>query len=114
MPSEGYDPNRSTIGPEGLSNFIQNTVTGDITEVPGIGPKAKEALAKKGITTTFQLFGQFLMLKEDGVGSVEHCDRFWYWLNSCGISSHRAGIVQCIAEKVDTMFPGVYDASMYE
>lgn len=53
------------------------------------------------------------MLKDEGVGPVEHCDRFWYWLNDTGISAYRAGIVQCIAEKVDTMFPGIYDASKY-
>jgi hypothetical protein len=91
----------------------QESITGDITEVPGIGPAAKEKLADKGITTTFGLIGQFLLLKEEGVGPIEHCDRFWYWLNTAGISSHRAGIVRCIAEKVDTMFPGIYDASLY-
>jgi hypothetical protein len=81
--------------------------------VPGIGPAAKAKLAEKGISTTFGLIGQFLLLKEEGVGPIEHCDRFWYWLNAAGINSYRAGIVQCIAEKVDTMFPGIYDASKY-
>lgn len=96
-----------------LSEFIQASITGDLLEVPGIGPAAKAKLAEKGITTTFGLIGQFLLLKEEGVGPIEHCDRFWYWLNAAGINAHRAGIVQCIAEKVDTMFPGIYDASQY-
>jgi hypothetical protein len=48
-----------------------------------------------------------------GVGPVEHCDRFWYWLKAAGIDSNRSGIVQCVAEKLDVTFPGLYDASMY-
>lgn len=96
--------------------------------MPGIGPAAREKLAEKGITTTYALFGQFLLLKEEGsifhsnsdvifffigVGPVEHCDRFWYWLKAAGINSNRSGIVQCVAEKLDTTFPGLYDGSMY-
>jgi predicted RecB family nuclease len=38
--------------------------------VPGIGPAAKEKLADKGITTTFGLIRQFLLLKEEGVGPL--------------------------------------------
>jgi len=54
------------------------------------------------------------MLKEEGVGPVEHCDRFWYWLQQIGISSHRGGIVKAIAEKLDTTFPGIYDSAAYD
>lgn len=31
---------------------------------------------------------------------VEHCDKFWAFLQSKGVNSYRSGIVQCIAEKV--------------
>lgn len=40
------------------------------------------------------------------VDSVEHCDKFWYWLQSKGINSNRSGIVNAIAEKVNTWIPG--------
>lgn len=102
------------MGPEKVTQFIQSPITGDLNEVPGIGPKAIEKLKEVKISTTFALIGQFLTLKEEGVESVEHCDRFWYWLQNVGISSHRSGIVQAIAEKTDSMFPGIYDGSAYE
>lgn len=44
-----------------------------------------------------------LLLKVD---SVEHCDKFWYWLQAKGINSNRSGIVNAIAEKVNTWIPG--------
>ena len=45
------------------------------------------------------------------VTSREHVDKFWYFLQEKGISSFRSGICQAIAEKVNSMMPGVYDAS---
>ena len=53
------------------------------------------------------------MLKEKDVESVEHCDRFWYWLKDIGINSNRSGIVRAIAEKMDTIFPSIYDGACY-
>ena len=43
------------------------------------------------------------------VDSVEHCDKFWYWLQAKGINSNRSGIVNAIAEKVNTWIPGECD-----
>ena len=111
--SEGYDKNRSSVGADKLAEYLRADVDADLRSIPGVGPKAVEKLNARGITTTFQLIGQFLMLKDEGVGPVEHCDRFWYWLKDVGIDSHRSGIIQCIAEKLDTMFPGIYDGSAY-
>ena len=100
-------------------------MTGDLTEVPGIGPAAAKTL-KAGndydpepITNTYQLIGKFLMLKgpdddEDKVESVEHVEKFWHWLKNRGISSYRSGIVRSIAEKVDHFMPGIYEKEMYE
>lgn len=45
------------------------------------------------------------------VDSVEHCDKFWYWLQSKGINSNRSGIVNAIAEKVNTWIPGEFHNS---
>lgn len=85
-----------------------------ILQVPGIGRAAVRKLNENGISTTFVLIGKFLTLKEENVQSAEHCDRFWYFLQSVGIDAYRSGIVQCIAMKVDTLFPGIYDGSFYE
>ena len=45
----------------------------------------------------------------EGVDSVEHCDKMWHYLKGKGINSYRSGIVQAIAEKVNTWLPGTYD-----
>jgi len=110
----GYDPSRSKTNPDVLANFIKAPLTGDLQEVPGIGPKTVELLEGEKISTTFALLGKFLMLKEAGVESVEHCDRFWYWLESIGTpAGYRGAIVQAVANKLDASYPGMYDASKY-
>ncbi|CAM9665285.1 unnamed protein product, partial [Choristocarpus tenellus] len=90
------------------TNFI-------FAQVPGIAEGARKRLADgEGddcVTNTYQLVGKFLSLRGpdiDGekVDCVEHCDKFWYWLQSKGINSHRSGIVNAIAEKVNTWIPG--------
>ena len=90
-----------------------------LSKVPGIGEKASEKLAEGDddndkVTTTYQLIGKYLSLMGEGIDCVEHHDRFWYWLKEKGVNSHRSGIVQCIAEKVSTWVPGLYDPGMYE
>lgn len=57
------------------------------------------------------------MFKEEGVGSVEHVDRFYYWLQSVlppTAAGFRAGIVRSIAEKMNITFPGLYDEDAYD
>lgn len=99
-------------------------LTGDIQEVPGIGPAAAKHLASGDdindqVHNTYQLVGKYLMLKsneDDGepIDCVTHCDAFWHWLQSKGINSYRSGIVLAISEKLNIMLPGIYDASEFE
>ena len=105
-------------------DFIRGSVTGEITEVPGIGPAAAKKLANgenvdEKVTNTYQLIGKFLMLKgpdidDNKVESMEHCEKFWYWLQDKGISAHRSAIVKAIALKVNGLLPGVYDPDLYD
>jgi hypothetical protein len=48
------------------------------------------------------------------VESMEHCEKFWYWLQDKGISAHRSAIVKAIAMKVNGLLPGVYDPDLYD
>jgi len=125
---EGYDPKRSRVSDETMQNFLKGKVSGDITDIPGIGPAAAKKLAEgedenDQITNTFQFIGKFLMIKgtepddegnERTVDTRVHLDRFWYFLKEKSISSHRSGIVKAIAEKVNQMMPGIYDAAEYD
>jgi len=47
-----------------------------------VGPATVKVFKENGISTTFQLIGKYLMLKEEGVEPVEHADRFYFWLKS--------------------------------
>eukprot|EP00563_Minutocellus_polymorphus_P005245 CAMPEP_0181041306 /NCGR_PEP_ID=MMETSP1070-20121207/11527_1 /TAXON_ID=265543 /ORGANISM="Minutocellus polymorphus, Strain NH13" /LENGTH=111 /DNA_ID=CAMNT_0023119405 /DNA_START=191 /DNA_END=526 /DNA_ORIENTATION=- len=107
-----------------MADFQRATISGDLIEVPGLGPAAIKKMSSSSdddekVTNTFQLVGKFLMLKgpdEDGhkVESNEHMQKFWHWLAEKGISSHRSAIVLAIAEKMNTMMPGIYDPSDYD
>jgi hypothetical protein len=121
---EGYDPRKSKVSDERMDIWRAGTVTGDLLEVPGIGPAAKAKLADDPmitcrITNTYQLIGQYLMLKgpdEDGqtVSVGETNKKFWFFLKMKGISSHRSAIVLAISEKVASFFTGFYDANAYD
>mmetsp|Transcript_11790 Transcript_11790/g.15340 ORF Transcript_11790/g.15340 Transcript_11790/m.15340 type:complete len:125 (+) Transcript_11790:90-464(+) len=116
MAAEGYDPQRSQVNETQLANFLRSSITGNIEEVPGVGASAKQKLAEgeDSIETTYQLIAKYLSLKGENVDCIEHCERFWLWLKSQGINSYRSGIVLSIAEKVNTMMPGIYDGALYE
>lgn len=94
------------------------TITGDLKEVPGIGPATLAKLAETGVYNTYQLFGQYLMLKgeenDSMIDSFEHNERFWFFLKQAGITSHRSAIVKALAEKASLFFPGIYDPNVYE
>lgn len=105
----GYDPNTSKVTEDRMADFLMADITEDIQSVPGIGPSAKEKLAEVEIKTTYQLIGQFLLLKSNDFTTQDHCDAFWYWLKEQGINSYRGGIIESIAEKLETMMPGVYN-----
>lgn len=93
-----------------MDTWKQSTVTGDLMEVPGIGPAAIKKLRDhedetEQITNTYQLFGKFLMLKgpeteDEKCTPVMHADKFWYWLQERGITAHRSAIVRAVCEKL--------------
>ena len=109
----GFDPKLSGAGDHRVAEFIRSRLSGDLTEVPGIALCNQKILRVNGISTTFQLIALFLSLKEEDTDGVELCDKFWYSLQAIKINSNRNTIVQCIAEKVNTWVPGVYDYDSY-
>jgi hypothetical protein len=116
--SEGYDPARSRVSDEKMQQWKTTRITGNLIEVPGIGPQAVKLLANSDqegecVTNTYQLFGKYLMLKGPNVDPIEHAEKMWYWLKNRGINSCRSGIVRSIAEKAATFFPELYDPNAY-
>ena len=112
--NDGYDPARSTTKEGTLTEFLRKQVTSNIESVPGIGPAGRAKLSAAGVNTLFQLIGKFLSLKDEGVETIDHCDRFWYWLKQIEFPpGTRGAVVQAIAELTNIKFPGTYDAELY-
>lgn len=115
MSTEGYHPARSQVSEDRLINFLRSDIKEDILSIPGIGPKSKDVLASHNICTTYQLIGKYLSLKGIGVTPIEHADRFWYFLKGIGTANGtRAGVVRCIAEKLNLFIPDIYQGDDYE
>lgn len=114
MSKDCFDPRRSNFNPDALAAFIRAPLVKDLLSVPGIGEKNLNLLKKDGITTTHQLIGKFLSLSEEDTDSVELCDKFYFWLQSIGVTSYRGSIVSSIAEKTNILVPNLYDADIYE
>lgn len=114
MYPQSYHPDRSRVSGHALADFIRAPVTGVLTEVPGVGPTTAGKLAAHGVDTTFALIGKYLTFRTEGVGCVEHMDRFYAWLTFVDTApGFRAGTCLAIAEKVDTLLPGTYDAEAF-
>lgn len=126
--NEGYYPERSKLSADKLAEFIRSPTIGDITCIPSLGPATKELLksikisASDGelryeigkIETTYQLYGLFLMMKGEDVGSIEHADRFYHFLVNIGITRRLIpDIVKSICNKMAISFPDLYDESEY-
>ena len=131
-----FHPEKSQVAPSDLAAFIASDLTGELTDIPGVGPKTAELFGRcsiihdsergpiriDGITSIFGLIGVYLSFKngkdKDGkprvVGPVEHTQKFYLWLQHVSTNGKfRAGIVRCIAEKVNVSFPGIYDPTAY-
>jgi hypothetical protein len=115
--ADGYDRERARISDDTLCEFLRAPITGTITEVPNIGAATAKVLAKgtDPILNSYQLIGKYISLKTNDPETNEpidcdsHCDKFWHWLKMKGVTTNRDGIVLAIAEKTNTMLPGIYE-----
>jgi hypothetical protein len=78
--SAGYDPKRSRVSDDTMMDFVRGQITGDLTEVPGIGPKSAEKLGEgddsDAVTNTYQLFGKVRVRGEMAVFSLVYFSIF--------------------------------------
>lgn len=110
-----FHPKKSRVSDSLLVNFLRAPITGNLLEIPGVGEVPERKLKNAGISTTFQLIGKYLMLKEKGVNSIEHANRFYDFLKDIGIPScYGAGIVHCISEKMNIIFIEIYNPDDYD
>ena len=85
-----------------IAEFLRNDVTGDLREVPCLGPSAIKSLTSgkmcNRITNTFELIGKCLMLNADP-------DKFNEFLKTMGVVQRRV-IVESIVGKCNMLLPG--------
>lgn len=101
-----FQPNKSRTPEEKRLAWKAHTITGDITEVPGIGDSIAEVLAAVGITNTFQLLGD--MLKHlpgplDGEAAVQTFgDKLYDRLKGFNVSENWVHtIIMALLDKVE-------------
>lgn len=119
---DGYDPRRSKVSDNRMEEFRVGNLTGNLLEVPGIGPAAVKALEQDGIKNTFQLIGHYMKLAETSTGEDGELvidtyllnQDFWQLLKSMDIKSHRSAIVKAISDRVASSFSAFHDANIYE
>ncbi len=115
---EPFTPSMSAATSEQMRKFLMAPISDDLTAVPGIGGVSAEALREAGISTTFALLGKFLTFKAPNMGTVQHVEIFWLWLNDVLQDTkvsvrHKAAAVRAIALKAETMLPGLYNEDIY-
>ena len=94
------------------ANFLRNSISSNLTDVPYIGEDEVVMLSNKSITNTYQLIGKFLMFTNTDDGN-RGLYRFIYFLQETGIEQYKE-LGKLIAEKANTMIPGVWDSAAYD
>lgn len=114
--SDVYNPEKTYINKDRLADFLSSALTGDVCEVPGIRQKTAQKLASEehgSVRNTWQLLGKFLEMREQGDTCLTHCTRYMHWLKRKGVTKHCTTITTCVAEKVATWLPIMYDPSCF-
>ncbi|KAL7562181.1 hypothetical protein ACA910_017728 [Epithemia clementina (nom. ined.)] len=115
----GYDPRRSKVSANTMETFRVEPLTGDLLEVPGIGPAAVKALSEEGILNTYHLIGHYMKMattteNETSIDIYQLNQDFWFFLQRLKINSNRSAIVKAICDKVATSYPAFHDANVYD
>jgi hypothetical protein len=98
-----------------METWKSSAITGELRDVPGIGPAAIKTLKAQNVNNSFQLLATYLDMKNPAtMPPAEHQDKFWTWLKEIKIVAHRSAIVMAMGEKMSQLVPGIYDPSVYE
>lgn len=109
-----FNPYATRVNEDILANFLRAPISGDLIEVPGIGPRTSSILKKSGVETTYQLFAKFLSLRGADDDCRTHCNKFIRWLVEVDTPPmFRNTITHVLAEKLALLFPSLYDPVMF-
>lgn len=119
QPEGDFNPKNLSVPAETIAHWKEHILPeGDLTKVPGIDQANADLLMAAGIASIHMLTGEYLMQKGpdvDSFDSVGHHKKFFAWLgDDVGIVFHRSTIVHAIGEKMNLVFPGIYDPIDYD
>ena len=104
MSTVSYDGAKTVINESTCAAFIAAEVTGDLLDVPGVGPAAVQAFEIAGVGNTFALLGQFMMLRREGMTGQEHQNAMARYLKKIGINALRNDVVYSCSNKLQSHF----------
>lgn len=85
------------------------TAPGGLSCIPNVGAVTQECLAKVGITTQYQLIGQFLMFRKTGDNTQMRCDLMVSFLEQIGVKKALLSVITyALAKKLNRTFPGFF------
>ena len=104
-----FDPAKSRIPEDKKVLFLRAPWNSPLIDVPGIGPATVKALKAAGVETLYQLAGVFLAHKTKDADQQAWCDSFWGYLNKIKCpAGYRAGLIDCLGEKLGLAFEDIY------
>lgn len=111
-----YKASASTATAKAIETLISNSTDfdycnylGNIKSL-GFGKVTLANLAKKNITSLYQIYGVFLGFHSKAITQEQWTQLCYRWCIDNGCSKgHSAGITDAICNVLDTTFPGLYD-----
>jgi hypothetical protein len=88
-----------------FAEWLRGKITGDLEEIPGIGPSNKAILEKAGVSNTYQLIGKYLSFKKGDI--KEQQDAMYEWLLQIKVNRGRNQIILALSEKCDILMPAM-------
>lgn len=92
-----------------VAHFIREPLQLELETVPGIDDSIKKLLVRRGILTTYQLVGQYLLFCGRDSDPIQAAERFYSWLEKIGITTNLNLITSSVSEKIGVWIPAVYD-----
>lgn len=98
-----FDGSKSASTAETIVDFIENFTWRccEIQDVPGIGAKSTQALAKHGISTIQQLVGAYMGFVEPETESNEINNKFYKWFKEKSPNANGHTVTFAIAHLAD-------------
>ena len=95
------------LPPDLEQEFVAGPWQSALSSIPNLGAATEAKLQAVGILNTYNLCGQFLMLKTDGDNSQSRCSAFCVFLHDAGVSKGLLSVLTyAVAKKLNRSFPG--------